>query len=166
MAQTQQVQKPPFPQIGEVFELTSNSELSGIWMIRHLEKPHDPSKWRFTGTNIPEGMTKRFKLVEFGYQPSFAAVVKMYTKHGKIPEGVWMQSFYEIFNKGDYYLGYLRGNIGVPDASWERAESVHYMIGVIRGEVCFPAIGQFGHWMFCSVDRHFLGDWCWLVEAE
>ncbi len=154
----QEQTRPEPPQIGEIFELTSNSELYGLRMVKSLPRTSTSDKWIFTGTNVPQGTTKRFKLVEFGYQPDLSAVVGMYAKHGKIPEGVWMRRIYETF-KPDY-----KGWIGVPDTSWVRPEIVA-IFSYVPSRPCFPAIDGYGNWHFFEVNTHFLGDWRWLVEV-
>lgn len=79
-----------YPQDGEVFELSITEPFTGLQMITD---EGFTGTWRFTGQEIAEPQTRKFKLVSIGYQPSFEAVKEELARHGKIPQGQWRKAF-------------------------------------------------------------------------
>lgn len=148
LTQTTQTWRP-FPQAGEVFELTATKELTGLGLVAYFG--FYPDRWQFTGKTVTAGTTKRFRLVEVGYQPNLAAVAKVCTKPGqKVPEGVWMQTFSETFGSNIRD----RNIVGVADSSWVNP----------RGLVEFPLVYKHSGRSFSRADNVQDDDLLWLVE--
>lgn len=142
-----------YPATGEIFELTldgSDPAMHPIEMVRRYGYDH-PEKWRFTGTRLDRTETRRFKLVEIGYQPNFDAVLKALKSHGEIAGGQWREAFRAKYQKPDG-----KGPIGVADPSWMRP------FGPIR----FPYVSTAGRSSFHWTGDDFHDSWRWLVEVS
>jgi len=138
---------PTYPKDGEVFELSIKEPFTGLQMVKD---DGFTGNWQFTGQEIIEPQTKRFKLVSIGYQPNFEAVKTELAKHGKIPQGQWRKAFKKAYPKTD------GSPIGVADASWVRSS----------GSVRFPYVYSDGDEYFYWPGHVFNDDWRWLVEAK
>ncbi len=141
-----------WPAPNEVFELTldfsarENGRLqmvrsdgySGLW-------PWDCTESRVVGTH-----TRKFALVEIGYQSSFDIVEVELAKHGVIPEGEWRNALKNRFPRA-------HGRpVGIADASWVRP----------GGCASFPCVDHDGDSDFVWTDIDFSDGWLWLVEVE
>lgn len=149
MSQETAVARRPFPQVGEIFELTASTRITGLGLI--VEFGYIPSMWQFDGEDIPAGATKRFKLVEGLYSPDIFAVAQ-YSKDyqgGKDTNGCWIKVFNDTFGNNGV------DRIGVPDASWRHPD----------GPV-FPMVEADGRKDFREADRTRLGLFLWLVEVK
>ena len=139
--------RPPYPAVGEVFELTVSAEITGLGLIQAFG--YDPAGWTSTAKTIPAGTTQKFKFVQVGYQEDLAAVAKACGKKGKIPEGTWMQVLDETFAQDGV------GPVGVADPSWEGP----------GGNAGFPVVGSRGGRFFSWADSDRGGLWRWLVAV-
>ncbi len=139
-----------WPAPGEVFELTMEKPFTGLAMVRDTGFSN-LREWRFTGKEITKPVTKRFKLIEIGYQQNFESVKRELGKHGTIPEGQWRKAATQKFS------GAPGRPVGVADSSW---------VGPVGG-VNFPYVsGDDGDGHFYWTDDDFGGGWLWLVEVK
>lgn len=138
-----------WPRPGEVFELTIDTPFPGLDMVRD-DGYGNWQEWRFTGSEITVPETKRFELVEIGYQPNFEAVKRELGKHGTIPQGQWRKALRQKFSLAHGRL------VGVADSSWVSP----------GGGVGFPYVHGGGFGYFDWAGRGFSDDWFWLVEVK
>ena len=139
--------RPSYPAVGEVFELTMGSEVTGLGLIQAFG--YDPAGWTSTAKTIPAGTTQKFKFVQVGYQEDLAAVASACRQHGEVPEGVWMQVLDETFVQDG------QGPVGIADPSWERP----------GGDAGFPMVVSHGVRHFDWADDDRSERWRWLVAV-
>ena len=142
----------PYPPIGEVFELTLDGcdpSSDPIEMVRG-DGYNEPERWEFKGERVIDLETRRFKLVEIGYQPNFNAVREAFREHGTIPGGQWREAFKANFEPDS------KGPIGIADASWLNP----------LGSASFPYVDANGSSYFLWADSSFRVGWRWLVEVS
>jgi len=144
MTQTAQVRRP-FPEVGEIFELTAGEEITGFKMIENWG--HSPEGWASVGATVPDGMTKRFKLVADGYQHNFDDVARAL----KDDIGCWLEIFRETFDTSGEHPP-----VGVLDISWGSPSDPR-----------FPVVLPFGFpFFFSSLECRFYDNWLLLREVK
>jgi len=143
-----------YPAIGEIFELTLDADdplADPIWMVRKDGDIYeDAERWSFTGTRLVGIHTRRFKLVDIGYQLSFDAVRSALEEYGRIPEGQWRHAFEVRYRKAH------GGLVGFADSSWVDSESA----------TRFPYFFGIGNTRFNWTLRDFHDRWLWVVEVS
>ena len=141
-----------WPVVGEVFELTLDfdaPENDPVQMVR-ADGYSNSEKWKHAGTKPAGVQTRRFKLVEIGYQPSFDEVKAALAKHGPTPEGQWRNALKEKFPSPP------GRPVGIADASWVAPD----------GNAYFPCVSGDGSSVFYWAARDFGEVWLWLVEVK
>ena len=146
----QKTPKLPFPQAGEIFELTATEEITPMDLVDAFGETS--ANWRSKATRIHIGTTLRFKLLEeVECRRDFATVVSDCREQGGKPtSGCWMKVFNDTFGSNGF------NPVGVPDDSW-----------MILGRNYFPMIhsGGLGELRVVSCNRG--GEnWLWLVEVD
>jgi hypothetical protein len=150
MTQAAAQTRSAFPQVGQVFELVAQQEITALSLVADFG--YNPEGWgRSSAATVAAGTTKRFKLVAVGYQDNLAAVAKACTKPGqKVPEGAWMQVFDDTFGSNG------RNPIGVADPSWVDP----------LGYAFFPMVDGDGYRYFIWAGNFRYDSWLWLVEVS
>lgn len=141
------------PDVGEVFELTLNGDSTDpIGMLK--SDGINPKGWKHDGPKVTGPQTRRFKLVQVGYQKNLDAVREALASHGNIPEGQWREAFKAVYPTPDG-----KGPIGIADPSWVDQDGRRFFPYVgVDGE-CWRS--NFG-WAVSGRD----GYWRWLVACE
>jgi len=136
------------PADGEVFEITHNFGDSP-------EPEKMPNRfgysgdWPFDGRSITGTQTRKFMWVAVGQQSNLDAVTRALAKHGKIPEGQWLEAIREKFEPNGWR--------GIADASWVRPD-----VGSRR----FPYLNPGGVPYFSCAGCEQAAGWRWLVEVK
>lgn len=143
------VAKIPHYADGEEFEMTLQPEpVRAIDMVAN-DGYGNSKEWRFTGTEITEPQTRRFKWQAVGYWQNFDEVLEKLKPHGNIPEGQWREAVKEIFQPDGQHTR------GIPDFSWVSP----------RGGARFPCVYEDGSSRFCWTGDGFVESWRWLVAV-
>jgi len=135
------------PKDGEVFELTLDADnVDPLGMVRSFG--YDPKNWMFHGTRLSGTITRRFMWVRVGHQSNLEGVRRACEKHGRVPEGQWLEAVKATFEHDVKWRG-------VADLSWELPD----------GGRDFPCVTGFGRSSFRWA-AYARGDgWRWLVEV-
>lgn len=140
--------RPAFPKVGEVFELTTSEEITGLGLVADFG--YTPDRWRSTAVTVPAGTTRKFKLIAVGRQPDLDAVtLACKAQGGKSTNGCWMKVFDNTFGHS------RRNSVGVADPSW-----VHP-----NGNARFPMVHRSGDRDFLYAGGFRFESWLWLVEV-
>lgn len=182
MTQAQQVQKRPFPRVGEVFELTASEELTGLGLVEAFW--YDPSsseseRWESTDPAIPAETTSRFKLVRVSHSSSnirpmsFEEVLwKLQSPGQKVPEGAWLKVFCDTFSqtKG-FVVGVASEGCFYEGVMWH--PYIHHGRGGLwaskispSGVDLSPATNPYGDTEFVPTGMFRYNEWLWLVEVD
>lgn len=143
----------PYPDAGEIFELTLNgdaSENDPIEMVRR-DGYGAPEEWIFKGKRLAGIQIRKFKLVSVGYCRNLDEVRQKLKSHGEIPEGQWREAFKAKFPKADG-----KGSIGVADPSWVHSS----------GSANFPYVDPDGDSGFLWAGSVRDVSWRWLVAVS
>lgn len=142
----------PWPKPGEVFQLTINGDASECDPIQMVcsDGYNESETWKHNGFKVEGQQTRRFKLVEVGYQPTFDAVQAELKKHGKIPRGQWREALKKNFPDAP------GRPVGISDASWV----------LPCGDPNFPFVNGDGGSNFDWAGGDFSEAWLWLVEVD
>lgn len=143
---------PTIPEIGVEFELTLDGnapENQPLEMVRKSGGYH-LTEWKHKGPVVAGQQTRRFKLVQVGYQPNLDAVKKALALHGDIPEGQWREAFKRRFRRPDG-----KGHIGIADSSWVDPDGT-----------LFPYVHTDGRSDFDRAGGDLGGYWRWLVGVR
>ncbi len=160
MAQAAQTRRT-FPKVGEIFELTSSEDITGLGLISYFGFDSFDSKtgdWMSSAKPVLASTTSRFMLVSVGERKDHVEHVEETCgeQGGRIPSGCWLKVFNDTFGISD------KNPVGVPDASWHR-KSQRFCQYFPIGRTFFPAAFRgYLNSMMSDRDR----DWLWLVEVE
>jgi hypothetical protein len=162
MIQTTQVRRP-FPQVGEIFELTSSEDITGLGLVAAFGyDPFDPKirDWGSFAEPVLAGTTSRFMLVSVGERKDHVEHIADTCRErgGRIPSGCWLKVFNDTFSNSISN----KNPVGVPDASWHRKSE--------RFLRYFP-IGRGFYWAPFREYLNLVGsdrdkNWLWLVEVD
>lgn len=153
----------PFPEIYQVFELTTNKEIDCWSMTRMFFKCLDWNdvtgcvyRWHFGGKKeIKGGITKCFKLVRAGGScKNLTEIRRKLAMHGRIPASPWIQVFEEAYGSVPHPL------VGVANRCWEESG---------RFQASFPAVlgdGARPYFMPADIGGLNQKEWLWLVEVD
>lgn len=138
----------PYPELGEEFELTLDGDHPDNQPTA-MKRGDGNDGWTYRGDSTVRGIvTKRFKLMKFGYRKEPGFVRREYAGHGTVPEGQWRQAFIATFPTHDG-----KGPVGIPDSSWQLGAGGYY----------FPCVNKEGiadfYWGGHGLDK----EWRWLV---
>ena len=141
---------PAYPAIGEVFELTLDSNVPENQPLQIVRDCGYTGKWRHNGRTVKGKQTRRFKFAQAGYQPDLDGVKAALPTSGSV-EGQWIKAFKAAYPQPDG-----NGPVGIADASWFNPS----------GGVYFPIVDTDGRLNFYWADNDQDANWRWLVPAE
>lgn len=135
-----------FPQIGQVFELTTEKEIVGLELVSRCGL--DPNGWHFLGENIPSGTSRHFKLIKSSEQAPLHILADFVAQGGRRARGSWLDVLVKSFGPTPLIVGAL-------DLSWARPDRSGGDFPIVQGSA-----GSFYYTHGCpAVD-------VWLVEVD
>lgn len=141
-----------YPKVGEVFELTLDSERPDVQPLAMLKSSgYPPAGWKYKGKTMAGILTRRFQLVSVGLASNWRDLSDKLLVYGESPAGMWIKAFMDAYPNPDGH-----GRIGILDDAWQ--DPKYY--------ACFPSIYSSGILYFSQTLRKFSEHWRWLVYAK
>lgn len=141
---------PVYPAVGQEFELTLDGDAPENQPLAMVQCDGYAGAWKHEGPLVEGKQTRRFKLVQVGYQPGLEAVRTALAAHGEVPPGQWREALKSSYRQDG------QGPVGLADPSWQNPVGIAY----------FPYVHSNGDSNFDWAGDEFHDDWRWLVLSE